>query len=70
MKPNQTTNLTELAYVFADQKKIKAAPVKGIAARFWMPGDTYEQALARSEAAFAEIEAKLDAKIAARGERT
>jgi hypothetical protein len=63
----EKTNLTDLAFIGAPETSQKrAAPVKGIAARFWRPGDTYEQALARSEAAFAEIEAKLDAKIAAR----
>ena len=61
------TNLTELSYCFGTQRKEEPTVVRGVAARFWLPGDTYEQALARQQESFERIKAR--AAIAkARGE--
>lgn len=57
------TNLSELGYVFADDRQTTPQRVVGVAPRFWRPGDTYEQALARQKASFDRIAAKM------RGER-
>ena len=59
------TNISELAQFFPGSTPVsrsKTVTVRGVASRFWLPGDTYEQALARQ----AEARAHLDAKIAAR----
>jgi len=65
------TNITELAYCLSADSKAKESPVKvcGVASRFWKPGDTYEQALARQQASLERIQAR--AAIAkAKGEQS
>lgn len=53
------TNLTEMAEFFQSSSKSQEAKrVVGVAPRFWLPGDTYEQALARQQASFSKIAAK------------
>ena len=62
---NKVTNLSELAYCFGSQKR-EPQRVRGVAARFWKPGDTYEQALARQQESFERIQRAAIAK--AKGE--
>lgn len=60
---NKVTNLSELAYCFGSQKREQETQrVRGVAARFWQPGDTYEQALARQQESFERIQRTAIAK--------
>ena len=56
-----TTNLTEMAEFFPTTSKPQEAPkvVRGVAPRFWLPGDTYEQALGRQQANLDRIKASI-----------
>lgn len=58
------TNLTELAEYFpaTAQRSKPADKVTAVSSRFWFPGDTYRQALARQEQARAALEAKIKAR--------
>ena len=66
----KVTNLSELAYCLGTQKREhEPYRVRGVAARFWLPGDTYEQALARQQESFERIKARATIAIAkAKGE--
>lgn len=59
------TNLSELSEFFPGSSRLlrSSAPVKvtAVSSRYWLPGDTYQQALARQQ----EARVKLEAKIAA-----
>jgi hypothetical protein len=64
---NDKTNITELARFFpangsAPLYRSKTAKVTAVASRYWLPGDTYQQALARQEQARAELDAKIKAR--------
>lgn len=64
------TNLTELAEFFPAagvRVSRSKAPVKvtAVSSRYWLPGDTYQQALARQQEARAKLEAKIAAQTAA-----
>ena len=61
---NDKTNITELARFFPANgstplSRSKTAKVTAVASRYWLPGDTYQQALARQEQARAELDAKI-----------
>lgn len=63
------TNLTELAEFFpSNQRKKSAQTVTAIADRFWLPGDTYEQALARQQINFERIKTQLVTSKAVKGD--
>jgi len=57
------TNLTELAAYFPGSSPLsrskEPAKVTAVASRYWLPGDTYRQALARQEQARAALDAKI-----------
>lgn len=59
----EVTNISELAYCLGTQKREQEPHrVRGVAARFWLPGDTYEQALARQQESFERIQRAAIAK--------
>jgi hypothetical protein len=58
------TNIAEMAQFFPAQpaRAQAATKVTAVASRYWLPGDTYRQALARQEQARAELDAKIKAR--------
>jgi hypothetical protein len=62
-KSPDVTNLTELAYCFScHPASTTVSRVRGLAARFRLPGESIEQGLARQQASFDRIAAKAKAK--------
>jgi hypothetical protein len=65
------SNIAELAEFFPSSGSTRvsrsSSPVKvtAVSSRYWLPGDTYQQALARQQAAMAKLEAKIAAKMTA-----
>jgi len=55
-KPTPITELDE--YFHDDQPPKQAKVVTLVAPRFWKPGDTYQQAMAKQDAYMASIKAK------------
>lgn len=60
------TNITELAAFFPGSTRVSRSKeptkVTAVSSRYWLPGDTYRQALARQEQARADLEAKIAAR--------
>lgn len=65
------SNIAELAEFFpasgGTQYTRGSQPIKvtAVSSRYWLPGDTYMQALARQQEARAKLEAKIAAKATA-----
>ena len=64
MKTQDITNITEMAEFFPSSGKQQSQPTKatGVASRFWQPGDTYEQALARQQKSWADLGIRIKAQ--------
>ena len=64
MKTQDTTNITEMAEFFPAYGKQQSQPTKatGVASRFWQPGDTYEQALARQQKSWDALNLRIKAQ--------
>ena len=64
MKTQDITIITEMAEFFPVYGKQQSQPTKatGVASRFWQPGDTYEQALARQQKSWHDLGQRIKAQ--------
>lgn len=62
-----TTHLTEMAEFFPVTTRAQPQPqtARLVPARFWRPGDTHEQAIARQDASIQKLKAKIASKTGA-----